>query len=45
MAAHANFLADHLERDLGGNHLLENLRGLALTGAFLDGPDSNRRPA
>jgi len=42
MAAQANFLADHLERDLGGNHLLENLRGLALTGAFLDGPDSNR---
>jgi uncharacterized heparinase superfamily protein len=42
MAAQANFLADHLEHDLGGNHLLENLRALAVAGAFLDGPDRNR---
>lgn len=30
-----NFLNDHLERDLGGNHLLENLRALAWSAAYL----------
>jgi len=42
MAAQANFLADHLERDLGGNHLLENTRGLAIAAAAIDAPDSDR---
>lgn len=35
----ARFLDHHLERDLGGNHLLENLHALAMTGAFLDGAE------
>ncbi|MFW6124506.1 MAG: heparinase II/III domain-containing protein, partial [Pirellulales bacterium] len=42
MVAQANFLADHPERDLGGNHLLENARGLALAGALIDSPESER---
>ena len=42
MYAQARFLASHLERDLGGNHLLENLRTLILAGAFFDGPESDR---
>jgi hypothetical protein len=35
--AQAQFLADHLEWDLGGNHLLENLKSLLLAGAFFSG--------
>lgn len=42
MAAQANFLADHLETDLGGNHLLENLRALGIAGSFLAGTDADR---
>ena len=38
----ARYLEEHLERDLGGNHLLENLRAVLLAGAFLDGPDADR---
>jgi len=38
----ARYLEGHLERDLGGNHLLENLRAMLLVGAFLDGPDADR---
>lgn len=34
------YLADHLEKDLGGNHLLENLRGLLIAACFLDCPES-----
>ena len=41
ITAQANFLADHLETDLGGNHLLENLRALGFAGCFLDGPAAN----
>ena len=37
-----NFLNDHLEEDLGGNHLLENLRALALPAAYLKCKDQNR---
>jgi len=36
-AVHAAFLARHLERDLGGNHLLENACALAFASRFLDG--------
>ena len=36
----ARYLAGHLERDLGGNHLLENLRALILAGCFLDCPEA-----
>lgn len=32
----ADYLANHLELDLGGNHLLENLRTLAIAAVFLD---------
>jgi uncharacterized heparinase superfamily protein len=42
IVSQANFLADHLEIDLGGNHLLENLRALGLAGCFLDLRDADR---
>lgn len=41
-AAQAAFLERNLEWDLGGNHLLENLRALLLAGTFLDGPAASR---
>ncbi|WP_197530692.1 heparinase II/III family protein [Bythopirellula polymerisocia] len=37
-ATQAEWLSGSLEFDLGGNHLLENLRALALAGCFLEGP-------
>lgn len=36
----ARYLAGHLEWDLGGNHLLENLRGLVFSGVFFTGPEA-----
>lgn len=42
IAKQACYLEDHLEWDLGGNHLLENARALAVAGAFLDGPQAQR---
>jgi uncharacterized heparinase superfamily protein len=42
MLSQARLLEDHLEWDLGGNHLLENVRALILTGCFLDGPHADR---
>lgn len=42
LASQATFLEDHLERDLGGNHLLENARALVVAGAMLEGPDAGR---
>jgi len=42
MHRQARFLADHLEFDLGGNHLLENLRALILAGMFFEGNDGDR---
>jgi uncharacterized heparinase superfamily protein len=42
MFRQALFLESHLELDLGGNHLLENARGLALAGAFFSGPVADR---
>lgn len=41
MTAQARFLRDHLEWDLGGNHLLENAKALAVVGAFLEGPEAD----
>lgn len=38
MLAQVTYLAENLELDPGGNHLLENLRTLVLAGAFLDTP-------
>jgi len=38
----ARYLENHLERDLGGNHLLDNVRALAVAGAFAAGPDAAR---
>ena len=40
--AQARFLERHLEWDLRGNHLLENVRALLLVGGFLEGPDADR---
>ena len=40
MFAQARFLSSHLETDLGGNHLLEDLRALILAGAFFEGPEA-----
>ena len=42
MFSQARYLEDHLEWDVGGNHLLENLRAMLLAGAFLAGPDADR---
>ncbi len=39
----ARFLERHLERDVGGNHLLENLRALALVDAWFSGTESDGR--
>ncbi len=35
LAAHAGFLWRHLETDVGGNHLIKNLKALAGLGVFL----------
>jgi hypothetical protein len=37
VATHAAYVRAHLEHDVGGNHLLENLRALSCAGAFLRG--------
>gem|GEM_PF-23868 len=42
MVNQMRFLEDHLELDLQGNHLLENLRAMILVGSFFDGPDADR---
>ena len=39
MHSQAAYLADNLELDLGGNHLLENLRALVVAGGFLSNGD------
>lgn len=41
MYAQASYLRTHLEMDLGGNHLLENARGLAFAGAFFGGAEGD----
>jgi uncharacterized heparinase superfamily protein len=40
--AHHGFLRHHLERDVGGNHLLKNLKALLGLGVFLDRPSTVR---
>lgn len=35
MAAQARYLRLHLERDIGGNHLIKNVKALVMAGAFL----------
>ncbi len=42
MFRQARFLEDHLEWDVQGNHLLENVRALLLAGAFFEGADAQR---
>jgi uncharacterized heparinase superfamily protein len=44
VAAHAGFLRRHLESDVGGNHLIKNLKALAGLGIFL-GDDALLRRA
>lgn len=39
LARHAGFLRVHLEHDVGGNHLIKNLKALIGLGVFLDRPD------
>lgn len=41
LAAQARWLRKNLEFDLGGNHLLQNLRALALAGAFFKGKEAD----
>jgi uncharacterized heparinase superfamily protein len=38
--AHHGFLQRHLERDVGGNHLLKNLKALIGLAVFLDRPEA-----
>jgi uncharacterized heparinase superfamily protein len=42
MISQASFLSGHLEWDLRGNHLLENVKALVLSGTFFDGPLADR---
>lgn len=42
IASQARFLERHLEWDLRGNHLLENLKAMAIAGAFFAGRDADR---
>jgi uncharacterized heparinase superfamily protein len=42
LAAQARWLHRNLEFDLGGNHLLQNLRGLAVAAVLFDGPEPRR---
>ena len=39
IVSQADFLKSHLETDLGGNHLIENARALAVVAAFFDQSD------
>lgn len=41
LAAQARWLAENLEWDVRGNHLLQNLRGLAVAGAFFSGLEAD----
>ncbi|MEO6216942.1 MAG: alginate lyase family protein [Sphingomonas sp.] len=42
LAAQLMFLERNLERDLGGNHLIKNIKALAWGSAFFVGPAANR---
>lgn len=39
MAEQIAYLLCHLERDIGGNHLIKNIKALAWSAAAFDGPD------
>lgn len=43
LAAQARYLERHLEWDLRGNHLLENLKAVLLAGAFAEGDVARQR--
>lgn len=40
LAQQLRFLVRNLERDLGGNHLMKNIKALAWAGAFFDGSEA-----
>lgn len=42
LAQQADWLRRNLERDLGGNHLWENAKGLIIAGCFFDGAAADR---
>ncbi len=42
MVSQASYLSRNLELDLGGNHLLENIRALGLAGAFFAAQEGDR---
>ncbi len=42
MALQAVFIEDNLETDVGGNHLLKNLKALLVAGCFWSGPQAQR---
>lgn len=42
LAAQVRALEGDLELDLGGNHLLKNLKALLVAGAYFAGPEANR---
>ncbi|GAB6188095.1 hypothetical protein JCM17478_35970 [Thermopirellula anaerolimosa] len=43
LTAQFRWLADNLEWDVRGNHLVQNLRGLAVAAAFFRGPEADHR--
>ncbi|HEX2077323.1 MAG TPA: alginate lyase family protein [Longimicrobium sp.] len=42
LAAQVRFLVRNLERDIGGNHLVKNLKALLWAGRFFQGPEAAR---
>lgn len=42
LAEQIRFLEDHLETDIGGNHLIKNIKALVWAGRFFDGPAAAR---
>jgi uncharacterized heparinase superfamily protein len=42
LVAQIGYLMDHLETDLGGNHLIKNAKALLWASAFFEGPQADR---
>ncbi|MGA7384622.1 MAG: glycosyltransferase [Methylocella sp.] len=42
LAEQLNYLEENLETDIGGNHLIKNIKGLLWASAFFAGPDATR---